>query len=114
MHIRASHFQREEIDILCWNDKGYRDAMYEMYDMVWPQWRDHLIAETRTETLNTVIQSIGDADTFRNHYLRLAHSIVSIVWPHLKSEVTMKVDTPVELILKLVAILRVKIERDLS
>ncbi|XP_052245341.1 uncharacterized protein LOC127854298 isoform X2 [Dreissena polymorpha] len=111
---RASNLQREEIDVLCWNDKLYREARYEMYDMVWPQWRDYLIAENRTETLNTVIQSIGDAGTFRDHYLRFSHSNLSIVWPHLKSEVKVKEDTAEDLIMELFAILRVKIERDLS
>ncbi|XP_052245345.1 uncharacterized protein LOC127854298 isoform X6 [Dreissena polymorpha] len=111
---RASNLQREEIAIVCWNDKIYRDSRYEMFDMVWPQWRDYLIAENRTETLNTVIESIGDAGTFRDHYLRSAHSNLSIVWPHLKSEVSVKEDTSEELIMELFAILRVKIERDLS
>ncbi|KAH3725157.1 hypothetical protein DPMN_050990 [Dreissena polymorpha] len=103
---RASNFQREEIAILNWNDKIYRDSIYEMYDMVCPQWRDYLIADNRTETLNAVLQSIGDAVTFRDHYLRFAHNNLSILWPHLKSEVTVKEDTPKELIMELIAILR--------
>ncbi|KAH3725156.1 hypothetical protein DPMN_050989 [Dreissena polymorpha] len=106
--------KREETAMLCWNDKIYRDARYEMFDMVWPQWRDYLIAENRTETLNTVIQSIGAAGTFRDHYLIFARSNLSIVWPHLKSEVTVKEDTSEELIMEQLAILRVKEERDLS
>ncbi|KAH3725135.1 hypothetical protein DPMN_050968 [Dreissena polymorpha] len=110
----ASNIQQEKAAMLCWNDKIYRDARYEMYDMVWPQWRDYFIAGNRKETLNTVILSIGDAGTFRDHYLRFAHSNLSIVWPHLKSEVTVKEDTSEELIMELFAILRVKIERDLS
>ncbi|KAH3725160.1 hypothetical protein DPMN_050993 [Dreissena polymorpha] len=66
------------------------------------------------ETLNTVIESIGDADTFRDNYLRFAHSYLSIVWPHLKSEVKVNEDTSEELIVEIIAILRVKIERALS
>ncbi|KAH3770879.1 hypothetical protein DPMN_172176 [Dreissena polymorpha] len=111
---RASNLQRREIAILCWNYKIYRDALYEIFDMVWPQWRDFLIAENRTETLNTVIESIGDAGTFRDHYLRFAQSNLSFVWPHVKSEVTVKEDTSEELIMELFAILRLKMERDLS
>ncbi|KAH3718661.1 hypothetical protein DPMN_061467 [Dreissena polymorpha] len=110
----APSLQREEIDKLCWHDERYRDARYEMYDMVLPTWRDYLTAESRMETLNTVIQAIGDAGAFKDNYLRFAHSYLSIVWPHLKSEVTVKEDTTEELIVELIAILRVKIERALS
>ncbi|KAH3725141.1 hypothetical protein DPMN_050974 [Dreissena polymorpha] len=85
-----------------------------MYDIVWPTWRDYLIAESRMETLDTVFQSIGGAGTSRDNYLRFAHSYLSIVWPHLKSEVTVKEDTSEELIMELFAILRAKIERALS
>ncbi|KAH3725154.1 hypothetical protein DPMN_050987 [Dreissena polymorpha] len=85
-----------------------------MYDIVWPTWRDYLIVESRMETLDTVLQSIGGAGTSRDNYLRFANSYLSIVWPHLKSEVTVKEDTSEELIMELFAILRVKIERALS
>ncbi|KAH3718690.1 hypothetical protein DPMN_061496 [Dreissena polymorpha] len=85
-----------------------------MHDIVWPPWRDYLVVENRTETLNTVIQSIGDAGTFKDNYLRLANSVLSIVWPHLKSEVKVNEETSEELIMELLAISQVKIERDLS
>ncbi|KAH3718694.1 hypothetical protein DPMN_061500 [Dreissena polymorpha] len=112
--FRARNISRKEMDLMCWNNEKYRKARYEMHDMVWPQWRDYLVSENRTETLNTVIKSIGDADIFRDNYLRYAHSNLSIVWPHLRSEVKGKEDASDELKMELLAILRAKIERDLS
>ncbi|KAL4239350.1 hypothetical protein ACF0H5_000167 [Mactra antiquata] len=105
---------RDQIDHTCWMDKAYRDARCKMYDMVWPDWKQHFETEKAKCSLETTIDSMHGMKMFPDQYRRFAWRYFDIVWPHVRKFMNGYNEASKDEIVDFLALLRVKVEIALS
>ena len=69
-----------------WSRKDFRDVVYKMYDLVWPDWKECLLSDA--EIVLPVKADMTEEQTreLHEHYLQRQGTVVDLVWPYWKGD----------------------------